>query len=231
MANTYTVGQYKAWTRVKLNRSAYDSTKLLQFLDEANKEICNVQIWRFMERNFVGTITTGASRYNFPVTNFQAMIDMVVTSPDSNVIYPKFMPHEIFRKQYPSQATTVLAPAPPKVWTSFGNSFTVGPAQPDQTYTISIDYVVAPTDLSAASDSATVDVPDDFSELLTLGMYSRALQATDNYFPALLVAQTWQDKLDQMVERYQSRQFGEPLRMGNGSTPFVDFDPDDGYRL
>lgn len=231
MASTYTMLQYKGFARTKLNRTAYDSTKLTQFIDEANKEICNAEIWRFMERNFIGTIDNSHSQYNFPVADLQAIYDIVVTSPDANVIYPEFVPHEIFRQRYPSQAATVLAPAPPTVWTSFGNTFKVGPAFPDQTYTISFDYVLSPTNLIGASDSATIDVPDDMYELVTLGVYRRALQASDNYFPALLVGQEWEDKLGKMIERYQSRQFGKPLRMGNGRNPSDTADITDGFGL
>src|SRR4051812_20958097 len=102
MANTITLGQYKQMTRVKLNRSSYDGAKLTQFADEALKEICNNRIWRFMEKKFIGTITTTYNEYDFPDDQMQALISFLVVGPTANVLYPEFMPYQIFDQKYPA---------------------------------------------------------------------------------------------------------------------------------
>lgn len=211
MANTLTIATYQARTRIKLNRSSYDSTKLIQFADEANKEICNNRRWRFMEATFSGTITTNYNTYDLP-TDFQAAINLTLTDPDLNAIFMRYVPYEIFDQMYPDP--TALTAATPEIWSIFGTSMIIGPAKPDQDYTLRMRYIKNPRDITATSDYP--NVPDDFAELLVLGMYRRALEASDNFNQAQVVYQEWADLMDQMDDRLMSRQYGEPTRMGNG---------------
>lgn len=211
MANTLTVANYQARTRVKLNRSSYDSTKLIQFADEANKEICNNRRWRFLEATFSGTVTTNYTNYDLPA-DYQAAINLTLTDPDMNAIFMQYMPYERFDVLYPDP--TALTATTPSIWSVYGSSMIIGPAKPDQDYTLRLRYIKVPTPLTQTTQ--TIDVPDDFAELMVLGMYRRALEASDNFNQAQVVYQEWADLMDQMDERLQSRQYGQPLRMGKG---------------
>lgn len=211
MPATFLISQYQGWTRTKLNRTSYDGTKLLQFADEANKEICNDRIWRFLEKTFSGTIQAGITDYQLPA-DYQAAINFLVTDPDNKAIPMEYRPFELWDQDFPDP--TALTASAPTLWTVFGDSLIVGPAAPDQEYTLRLRYIKTPKNITQVTD--TPDVTDDFSELLTLGMYRRALLASDNFNQAQVIYQEWQDKMDNMQERLQSRQIGAPVRMGNG---------------
>lgn len=212
MANTYTVATYQARTRVKLNRTSYDSTKLIQFADEANKEICNNRRWRFMEKTTTLSLVLGTTDYDMP-TDYQAAINLTITDPDSYAKRLRYIPYESFDREWPDP--TALTKTTPDVWMVFGSKIIVGPAAPDQSYTARLRYLKNPSVITAATD--LVDVPDEFAELMVLGMYRRALEASDNFNQAQVVAQEWEALMDQMDDRLQSRQYGEAMRMGNGT--------------
>jgi hypothetical protein len=212
MPTSITLGTYKTWTRNKLNRASFDTNKLTQFANEANKEICNNRPWRFMETLFTGTIAAGFTDYDLP-TDFQALINFRLIDPDANATYLEYVPYEVWDEKYPDP--TALAEAAPTQWTSFGPAIIVGPARPDQNYTMQLRYLKEPTVMAADSDLP--DITDDFAEILVLGMTRRALEATDNYNEAQVIYQEWSDLMDQMSERLQSRQFGSPMRMGRSA--------------
>lgn len=220
MANTLTIATYQTRARTKLNRSSYDSTKLIQFADEANKEICNNRRWRFMESAFSGQITINSTNYDLP-SDYQAAINLTLTDPDANAIFLHYMPYEVFDQKWPDP--TALAAATPSVWSVYGSSLIIGPAKPDQAYTLRMRYLKNPKEITQTSD--TPDIPDDFAELLVLGMYRRALEASDNFNQAQVIYQEWLDLMDQMDNRLQSRQYGEPVRMGNGRMKRGSYDP------
>lgn len=210
MANTLLVSDYMTRTRNKLNRSSYDSNKLIQFADEANKEICNNRRWRFMEKNFSGDITANETNYDL-VSDYQAAINFVLIDPDNKATYLKYMPYEVFDQEYPDPLA--MPAATPSIWTVFGASLVVGPAKPDQNYTLRLRYLKAPVNLTAVGN--TPDITDDFAEIMTIGMTRRALEASDMYNQAQVLYQEWQDLMDAMEERLMSRQYGEPVRMNN----------------
>ncbi len=211
MANTYTLGNYKSWVRTRINRPSFDTIALTQFANDANRDICNDRRWRFMESTFNGTIAVGVSSYQLP-TNFQAAINLAINAPDANAKFLNFVPYEIYDQTYPDP--TALTAAQPSIWTFYGNSLIVGPAAPDQIYTMQLRYLKTPTALTL--DANTLDVPDDFSELVVLGMAYRALMSKDIYDQAQVMIQLWDEQMDKMSDRLQSRQFGEPIRMGVG---------------
>jgi hypothetical protein len=206
-----TVANYQSFIRNRLDDPSYDAVKLLQFLNDANREICNHQRWRFMESVFIGNITIGVSSYALP-TNFQAAINFTLTDPDANARFVSYMPYELYDQKYPDP--TALTTATPTLWTFYGNSLIVGPALPDQAYTMQLRYIKSPATLTDASN--TLDVPDDFSEIVVLSAYRRALMTNDSFDQAQIVQQEIDEKMEAMSDRLQSRQFGEPVRFGVG---------------
>lgn len=212
MPTTFNIGQYKTWTRNRIKRPSYDSTRLLQFADEANKEIVNKRQWRFMEEEFTGTIAQGFNNYDYP-DDFQALINFKLVDPDNNARFLRFIPYEVWDQKWPD--VEALTPAAPRHWTSYGPNLVVGPALPDADYTMTLRYLKMPKDLSTAADDITPDITDDFKELMVLGMARRALEASDQYNQAQVLYQEWLDMMDDMHDRLQSRQFGEPSVMGS----------------
>jgi hypothetical protein len=213
MANTITVSQYMTQVRNRLDDQSYDASKLLQFINDANREVCNMRRWRFMESLFVGNIEAGYSSYELP-TGFQAAINFTLVDPDNVAIFLRYSPYEQFDQQFPDP--TSIPASVPSTWTFFGNSLIVGPATPDKAYTMQLRFIKAPTTLLL--DTNTLDVPDDFAEIIVLSAYKRALMTNDSFDQAQIVQQELKAQMDAMTERLQSRQFGEPQVVATSRT-------------
>jgi hypothetical protein len=212
---TIILGTYKTRVRNKLADPSFDDASLTQFADEVNKEICNQPVpWPFMESLFLGTLTAGMNTYNFP-SDLQRPISLEVTVPDASARFLTYMPYKEFDQRYPDP--TQLTRNAPDVWSRFGTTFIVGPPPPDQAYTVQMRYIKLPsTTITTAGDPTLLDVPDDFSELVVLGMYARALDASDQQDVALGQYNRFAQQLSLMKQRYGIMQSGVPLRMQTG---------------
>lgn len=208
--NLLTVSHYQALVRNRLDDQSYEVGKLLQFLNDANREITNSHRWRFMESTFLGNITIGTNSYSLP-TGFQAAINFTITDPNAQASFVRYMPYETYDQFYPDP--TALASATPSIWTFFSNSLIIGPALPDKAYTMQLRYIKNPVTLVNTTD--LLDVPDDFSEIVVLSAYKRALMTNDNFDQAQIIQQEVEDQMRAMNDRLQSRQFGEPLVIGS----------------
>lgn len=207
MATTFLVSQYKTWVRNKLDNTSFDDAVLTQLITDVNADICNEPVkWPFMETTFVGTVGTSTNAYLHP-TDLQQVINFTVTLPTNRIVYLDYMPYEEFNQRYPSPS--FLTPSQPAIWTQFDSKFIVGPAWPDQTYTLSENYIKTPT--MTLSDSSTLNVPDDFRELVVLGAYARALEHDDQPDYATAQYNRFQAQLSLMKQRYGIRQSGTPL--------------------
>lgn len=211
MPNLLQVSHYQALVRNRLDDQSYEAGKLLQYISDSNREICNNQRWRFMEAVFLGNITIGTSSYALP-TGFQAAINFTLTDPDANARFVSYMPYELYDQKYPDP--TALTTATPTLWTFYANSLIVGPGAPDKAYTMQLRYIKSPATLALTTD--LLDVPDDFSEIVVLSAYRRALMTNDNFDQAQIIQQEVDEKMEAMSDRLQSRQFGEPVRFGIG---------------
>lgn len=208
---TITVAQYKTAVRNRLDDTSFDGAYLTQFALDTNRELCNSERWRFMESTFVGVVTTNLVTYALP-TDYQAAVDLALIDPDGSARYLNYMPFEAFDMAYPDPMQ--LTAATPSVWTSYGNNLTIGPAKPDQGYTLSLRYYKTP--VATITDASTLDVPDEFSELIVLGMLKRALMTNDNYDQAQIIQQEIDEQKAAMKDRLMTRQYGDSIRMNVG---------------
>lgn len=211
---TFTVAQYKTWTRSRLQNLTVGDAVLLQFANDANREIAGFiipgMIWEFMVSNFAGTLTENKLRYDFQV-NWRRPTDMTLTDPDNKALYPEFIEYAQYRQRYPDP--TAGTTAPPCVWTTRGRTFLLGPTAPDQEYTLDMGVVLRPTTITGDGD--TVDVPDDWSELMVLGMLKRSLELRRRYDQAQVIAQD----LDPDVDNSLMAKMVADLMVPDGSVP------------
>lgn len=208
MANTFTTAQYKVWVRNKIDDASFDGSILTQFAEDVNMEICNSVQWPFMERLFVGTIGTSTNTF-VPPTTQQQLINFEVTSPTAKVLPLTYMGYPEFVQRYPAPAT--LVPNAPTIYSTFAGNIIFGPSFPDQTYTITQQYIALPK--TSLADGDVLDVPDDFRELVVLGMYARALEHDDQPDYSTAQYNHFQQLLNLMKVRYGIRQTGQALVM------------------
>lgn len=209
----YTPTNYNTFTRARLQNISVDDSVLLQFLNDANRDVSQPEgvILPFMRDIFIGTLTQGEIEYDLP-DNCQTPLDLVLTDPDGSAKYLEFMEYEEYRKKYPDP--TAGTEDMPLVWTRFGSTFIVGPTPPDQAYTLEMPYIKNPTTVTA--ESTSIDVPDTWSEIVTLGMVYRVLKMRRRYDQAQVVAQD-ADLLNQkMISRLVSSQLGVPTHVRSG---------------
>jgi hypothetical protein len=218
MANLITVASYKTAVRNRLDDTSFESAKLLQYLNDTNREICNFRLWPFMETSFTGTLDTTHNTYDAPA-DYQSFINLAINAPDASAEFISYLPYQEFDQRYPDP--TAASASRPACWTTFNNSLVFGPGVPDQVYTLTLRYIKAAT--TVTSDTDVVDVPDSFSELVVLGMYKRALMTNDSFDQAQVVAQDFDILMQSMAERMFTRQSGESAvlrtsrsNLGNG---------------
>lgn len=212
MATTYTRSQYKTWVRTRLGDDAFSDSLLNLFLNDANREICHEERWPFLITTFEGTVTVGVASYDWQ-SDAEDLINLTLTDPDNYSRTLHYLPFETFDKRYPDPSQ--MTSAQPTVWTKLGRTFTIGPAYPDQVYTLLQRYLKAPTLVD--SDSATIDVPDEWSETVVLSMLRRAYKAQDQFDLAQeILINDYQPMIDRMRSRLLLPPSGELVSMNWG---------------
>ena len=129
------------------------------------------------------------------------------------------MPHGEFFRDTPDPAAA--SSAHPYNYTLFGNDL-IFAGNPDQEYTLRLQYIADPATISADDD--TLDVPDAFRELVVLGMYRRALLHDDHFDQAqAILINEYEPLYQKLRRRYLPRQTGELLTMGNSRNNTADW--------
>lgn len=144
-------------------------------------------------------------------TDFQAAIDLRITSPNNLAKIIPYFDYRQFDRTYPDPSSA--EDGTPILWYTFGGEIRVYPA-PDQAYTFELNYIKKPTALTLTGD--VPDVPAEFEELMVLGMYKRALEHEDNFDQAQVIQSQFDDLLEKMVLRLSQRQIGTIHRMSTG---------------
>lgn len=200
MQPTYTVAQYKAWVLDRLQNIPVDDSVMLQFLQATNREIVNMSlggaVWPFMEDNFVGTVEAGSWQYNFE-SNWRDPYDLTLVAPDNNARHLRRIEYEDYRQLYPDPGSALTTPTPPTVWAVYKRTFLVGPTPPDQDYTLDMAFVRAAATPTLNTD--TLDVPDEWSELVILGIQRRAYRYRRRFDQAQIIDQDYDLLLQQMI--------------------------------
>lgn len=208
MTTSILLSAYKTFVLNRLDDTSFNSAYLTQFANDENRDICNAARWPFMITTAPQTVTVGVASYAYQ-SNCQDMIDLLVTDPDANEYPLHYIPFETFDRRYPDPSQ--LTKAPPTLWTTLGNTFIVGPAYPDKTYTLLQKYLKEPKTLAADTD--TLDIPDAFAEVVTLGMLARAQMTNDQNDLATNSLNVRAQMLKQMKYRLTLPPSAEPVQL------------------
>lgn len=196
--------------RNKMQDDEFPDHVLNQFINDANRWICNAKRWRFMETTFSGTVASGSPSYQLP-TDFQAAVSLRLVDPDGVARYIDYADYAQFDQDYPDPTATPNAT--PRTWYIFGKTLSLFPA-PDTSYTMEIRYLKSPTEMT--TDTQKPDVPEEFQELVVLAAFKRAAQRSDNYDIGQVIDQEIAELMDLMESRLQTRQIGQLSRMRTG---------------
>lgn len=206
MLATYKVSDATTAVLGRLGDPSFDSALLLQFANDENRDICNDAEWPFMQAVFDGTLTAGVSDYDLP-DDYAAPIKLLITSPDINAARLKYWPYSRYDNKYPDPSQ--LTRSQPWLWTTWGETFIVGPSAPDKTYTLRLRYLTEPAALTGPT--SVFNVPNAFSEVLVLGILARAQEASDMEEVARGTWQFRNDKYTRMKRRLLGGPSGEDM--------------------
>lgn len=206
---TYNRADIKTRVQAKLDDTKFDSTKLNQFINDAQREILNARRFTFMEREADVTTTAGSTALTGVPTTMQIPLSMKVYTPVGNATFLDYVEYEDIDQRMPN--VSIAGNTPPSAWTIF-NLTPILVYQADGTYTLKLKYIKTPDELT--TDASVPEIPEAFGELLVLGAYKRALLFNDENAKAQLVQQDI-DKLTEDLDARSRRQMGTPHIMKN----------------
>lgn len=186
---SYLVQDLITRTQQKLDDPAFDTTTLINFANDTEREIFNKYRINTEEAQTNGITTTIAARTlnNLPAAgNVAQYINMSIILPINYALTLPYMEYEDVDVLYPNWQ--LFGQGAPIAWSIFdGVPFVVNAS--DKVYTLSAKYTILPTKLMAVGD--TPNIPEEFSEITVLGMYARALEFNDEYQEAVAIRQQY----------------------------------------
>lgn len=204
---SYLLSDIDTRVRQKLDDDSFDTATLINFANDTEREIFNKYRINQMEHQYDLITTTAGSRdlSSLPTSPpVQSYISLRIILP---VNYSKVIPYVEYEDAdvyYPNY--NLLGQGPPIVWYMFdGVPALLNLA--DKTYTLSAKYTINPTKLTTESDIP--NIPEEFSELLVLGMYARGLEFNDEYTEANVIRQRYYALAADYVDATR-RQSGSP---------------------
>jgi hypothetical protein len=157
-----------------------------------------------MEKEATLTATVGLSVPTGMPADFQTSLYLRRYTPSATAGKMSYMEYEDFDEQYPN--TSVFANGIPNKWYTFAGVINIFPTA-DTTYTFKLKYIKKPTEL--VNDGDVPEIPEEFSEVLVLAAYKRALEHDDNFDQAQVIQQQIDEKGQAMVIRLGRRTVGQ----------------------
>lgn len=200
----YNLGTVRTRIQQKLDNTNFDTSKLNQFINDGIRDILNTRRFVFMEAETSLTTTAATDDLSTLPTDFQVPLSLRIYSPTNNSTLLTYMEYEDFDTMMPNP--NLVGQTIPFSWYIFNRVPKVYPFA-DNVYTIKMKYVKKPTELTVDADIP--EIPEEFSEVVVLAGYKRALEHDDDYDQAQIIQMQVDDKINQMDERL-SRQKGLP---------------------
>jgi hypothetical protein len=197
-----------ATTRTRLNQrlddTAFDTTLADQFINDAQRYILNTRRFNFMEAEATVTTTDGSQSLTGVPSDLQTPLSLRIYTPTGNASLLPYIEYEDIDLGFPN--VQAVGEGSPSAWYVFDGTIYIYPTA-DATYTLKLKYIKKVIELT--TDAQVPEVPEDFSELLVLSAYKRALEWNDNFDKAQIIQLQVDELMSNMDERYK-RQAGGP---------------------
>jgi hypothetical protein len=198
--------------RRKLKDNSYNGGDIDNFLNDAQTEIADLFHWPFFQKTVEGALTVDEYTYeqqsDHQLTNHIILIDPDNTTQSRNISKGYLTPDDFFER-FPNPGA--IPSAWPSYWTEYGDQVYFS-CPVDKEYLFRQHYYRLPSDM--ATDNSTPDLPIDFREALVLGAHYRAEEQRDNYDFSAIVQKKFEDKVNDLIERYSTRQLAVPIIFG-----------------
>lgn len=202
--STYQLSTVRSRIQRKLDNTSFDSTTLNDFINDGQRWIFNHSRLTFNEREASVTTTASSTALTGLPTDISQPLNLRVYTPVNYAMLVPYVEYEDVDLIYPN--VSLIGNGPPIAWTVF-NGTPVLVNNADQTYTLKLKYIHSPTEL--INDTDVPEVPVEFSELLVLAGYKRALEHDDDFDQAQVIQQQIDREIIDMNGRYR-RQAGVP---------------------
>lgn len=179
------------------------TNKIIDALNDVQDELCNTYKFRFQETSSNVSLTATNHSVAKPAA-CQQIIGLRRTAPLTPTNYRKnmtrdFVPYQTFRDMYPVIDASIDEDGAAYKWTEFGNNLIFNKVA-DQTYTYAVDFLQAPTRMSA--DGSTPTIPQEFEEIYVLGAVMRLMKSEDDYQPKAEEEKDYNKLVRALVQRY-----------------------------
>lgn len=194
---SYNLGTVITKVQNKLDDAGFSSSILIDFANDTQRELFNSHFFQFMEDSQTFVLTPGTADIGTLPTNLQLPINLRITSPAamSKVLQP--ITADEYDELYSSNA--VNTQGTPSQWIPFEGSIITYPIA-SSAITLTMRYYKVPTEMTATTD--VPEIPQEFQEVLVLGMYKRALEYNDSFDQAAYITVKMDKLIDDMARRY-----------------------------
>lgn len=209
----YTLGALVTKVQQRVRDTAYSSTEIKNYINDAQRDIFNEYRLLFMEASQNYTMTSGVSDITdgsgLP-TNYVQAIDLLLTT-DNKEKYLDYRDIRYIDGTYPdADDTSAHSSGVPSYWYNYAQTIRTFPV-PDAAYTVTLRYYKSPTELSADAD--VPEVPSEFEEILVVGAAYRVMQVKDNYDKASILQNKYDELLQKLQYKYSIKQTGKATTM------------------
>jgi hypothetical protein len=194
----------------KLDDDEFDTGVITRFVNDTQRDIFNQFELSFQEKIFAGTLPASSTMFNVPDDLALLQRAILTNGTDIQDITKKYMPWRDFLDSYPDPASNTAGQV--VNWTSYAGNIILNCPQVDQ-QTLTMYYIRKPITLTVGTQ--VPEIPEEFSELLVVGTYTRCLKFNEDFDQAAYVETEYNKMLDLLVTRYGGRLSPGSIKMAN----------------
>lgn len=172
------------------------------FINQCYREVCGMQRWPFLEAQDVSQVTTaGQAGYPLDALPTWRSIDAVRISIPAQQQYVRMeylAPQDFRDREHISPE-----PSTPSYWTFINQELRFWPV-PDDSYSVTIDYISEPPDLAADADVPVL--PVTYHDVLVWGAVERLAYRERDWLGRQFAQQERELSLKRMDEEFMVRQ-------------------------
>ena len=209
----YTCSDIISQITARLKDASISNGTLLQFINDANREVCNRYQWDFLQETTTFDTVASTNQYALSsiASDLQKLVSLRITSPTDSEQWLTPLTAEQFDRYNATPAND--SEGVPTYYYLWENVVYVYPT-PDDAYTISVRYIKTPTTLESADQP---DIPEEFQEVVMLGALYRAMQTNDNFDQSVVIKSQFDTQVVDMVKRLMPFPSGAPKVMPTSS--------------